>query len=129
MSVAPAVPVTAIIFGRRYGQMTTEQEVIVLVSKKTGRPESSITPEMTFYQLGLDGDDAVELIDELCRRYKVPAETIDLNKYIGPEGGGVFNHILYALSRKNKSSQEHKELRISDLIKTAIDRRWFDQPV
>jgi acyl carrier protein len=68
--------------------MSTEQEVIALVAKRTGRPESSITPEKTFYQLGIDGDDAVELIDELCRRYQVPAEKVDLNKYIGPEGAG-----------------------------------------
>lgn len=108
--------------------MTTEQEVIALVAKKTGRQESSITPESTFYQLGIDGDDAVELIDELCRRYKVPAEKIDLNKYIGPEGSGILNHIFYAFSRKEESSEERKELRISDLIKTATERRWFDQP-
>jgi acyl carrier protein len=108
--------------------MTTEQEVIALVAKKTGRPESSITSEKTFYQLGIDGDDAVELIGELCKRYGVPAEKIDLTKYIGPEGGGLFNHILYAASRKNESSEERKELRIADLIKTAEDRRWFDTP-
>ncbi len=106
--------------------MSTEQEVIALVAKRTGRPESSITPEKTFYQLGIDGDDAVELIDELCRRYQVPAEKVDLNKYIGPEGAGLFNHILYAVSCK--SSEERKELRIGDLIKTAEDRRWFDMP-
>jgi acyl carrier protein len=109
--------------------MTVAEEVIALVAKKTGRPEGSITPEKTFYQLGIDGDDAVELIDELCRRYQVPAEKVDLNKYIGPEGGGLVNHILYAVSRKNKSSEERKELRISDLIKTAEDHRWFDMPI
>lgn len=109
--------------------MTVAEEVIALVAKKTGRPESSITPEKTFYQLGIDGDDAVELIDELSRRYQVPAEKVDLNKYIGPEGGGLVNHILYAVSRKNKSSEERKELRISDLIKTAEDHRWFDMPI
>jgi acyl carrier protein len=85
--------------------MSTEQEVIALVAKKTGRSESSITPEKTFYQLGIDGDDAVELIDELCRRYQVPAEKVDLTKYIGPEGGGLFSHILYAVSRKSRSSE------------------------
>jgi acyl carrier protein len=108
--------------------MSTEQEVIALVAKRTGRSESSITPEKTFYQLGIDGDDAVELIDELCRRYQVPAEKVDLNKYIGPEGAGLFNHILYAVSRKSRSSEERKELRICDLIKTAEDHRWFDMP-
>ncbi len=109
--------------------MTTEQEVIALVAKKTGRPESSITPEKTFFQLGIDGDDAVELIAELCKRYQVPEEGIDLNKYLGPEGGGLFNHILFAMRRKDKPSQERKELRIGDLIKTAQEHRWFDAAV
>ena len=108
--------------------MSTEQEVIALVAKRTGRPESSITPEKTFYQLGIDGDDAVELIAELCKRYEVPTEKINLSKYVGPEGAGLFNHILYAVSRKGRSSEERKELRIGDLIKTAEDRRWFDIP-
>lgn len=109
--------------------MTVAEEVVALVAKKSGRPESSITPEKTFYQLGIDGDDAVELIDELGRRFQVPVEKVDLNRYIGPEGGGLFNHILFAVSRKNKSDEERKELRISDLIKTAEDHRWFDMPV
>lgn len=108
--------------------MTIEQEVIALVAKKTGKPENSITPEKTFYQLGIDGDDAVELISDLCRRYKVPAERIDLNRYIGPEGGGLLAYVFYAFSRKEKGSEERRELRISDLIKTAEERRWFDIP-
>jgi acyl carrier protein len=103
--------------------MSTEQEVIALVAKRTGRPASSITPEKTFYQLGIDGDDAVELIDELCKRYQVPAEKVDLNKYIGPEGWSLQP---YTVSRKSRGSEERKELRIGDLIKTAEDRRWFD---
>jgi hypothetical protein len=56
-----------------------------------------------------------------------PCGEVDLTKYIGPEGGGLFNHILYAVSRR--SSEERKELRIGDLIKTAEERRWFDMPL
>jgi acyl carrier protein len=109
--------------------MTTEQEVIALVAKKTGRPVSSIMPENTFYQLGIDGDDAVELVAELCKRYEVPTEKINLSKYVGPEGSGILNHILYAFSRKKtQSTEELAELRIRDLIQTAEDRRWFDMP-
>jgi acyl carrier protein len=109
--------------------MTTEQEVIALVAKKTGRPASSITPEKTFYQLGIDGDDAVELIAELCKRYEVPTEKINLSRYVGPEGSGILNHIIYAFSRKNtQSTEERAELRIRDLIQAAEDRRWFDMP-
>jgi acyl carrier protein len=109
--------------------MSVAEEVVALVAKKTGRPESSITPEKTFYQLGIDGDDAVELIGELCRRYEVPTEKINLSKYIGPEGSGILNHILYVFSRKNtQSTEECAELRIRDLIHTAEDRRWFDLP-
>jgi acyl carrier protein len=107
--------------------MSTEQEVIALVAKKTGRPESGITPEKTFYQLGIDGDDAVELIDDLCKRYQVPVEGIDLRKYIGPESGfGLLSHIFNAA--RGKGTAERKDLKIGDLIKTAETRRWFDTP-
>jgi acyl carrier protein len=106
--------------------MLIEEEVIGLVSQKTGIALQKITPEKTFYQLGIDGDDAVELISELCERYEVPTQQIDLRKYIGPEGGfGVINHLFNAVSRRK--SVEQKELRIRDLIKTAVDRRWFDE--
>ena len=94
--------------------MTTEQIMIDLVAKKIGTPESSVTPEKTFYQLEIDGDDAVELISELCRRYKVPAERIDLNRYIGSKGGGLFKAISFLPSAarneapKNAGSWESK---------------------
>ena len=42
--------------------LTTEQEVVSLVAKKTGIAASRITAEKTFYDLGIDGDDAVELV-------------------------------------------------------------------
>jgi acyl carrier protein len=108
--------------------MSIEQEVIELVAKKTGKTKDKITPEKTFYDLGIDGDDAVELVDALCERYQVPVEGVDLRKYIGPEGAfTVINHVFNAVAREG--SVERKELRISDLIKTAEDHRWFDAPV
>lgn len=108
--------------------MSTEQEVIELVARKTGKSKAKITPEKTFYDLGIDGDDAVELIAELCKRYQVPAEGVDLRKYIGPEGAfTVASHVYNAVARNG--STDRKELRISDLIKTAEDHRWFDAPL
>jgi acyl carrier protein len=111
--------------------MSLEDDVIGLVSKKTGIPSRKITPEKTFYQLGIDGDDAVELIDELCERYKVPVEGINLRRYIGPEASfGVISHIFDSVTRKSHvEPEERKELKISDLIKTAENHRWFDIPL
>lgn len=105
--------------------MSIEQEVIEFVARKTGKSRAKITREKTLYDLGIDGDDAVELIDELCTRYQVPVEGVDLRKYIGPEGAfTVADHVFNAVARRGSS--ERKELKISDLIKTAEDRRWFD---
>ena len=74
--------------------MSTEQEVVAFVAKKTGISASKITPEKTLYDLGIDGDDAVELITELFDRYKVPVEGVDLSRYIGPEAGfTVLSHL------------------------------------
>ncbi len=73
-------------------------------------------------------DPSLETAKKRGPLHQVPAEKVDLNKYIGPEGAGLFNHVLYAVSRNSRSSEERKELRIGDLIKTAEDRRWFDMP-
>jgi len=90
--------------------MTTEEEVVALVARKTGISVAKITPEKTFYQLGIDGDDAVELIDELCERYKVPVEGVDLRRYIGPEASfGVISQIFNALTRKSHVEPEEQE--------------------
>jgi len=103
--------------------MSVEQEVIALVVRKTGISASKITPEKTLYQLGIDGDDAVELVDEVCERYHVRVDKVDLNKYIGPEAAftvssNFFNAVM--------GDAERRDLRISDLIKTAEVGRWFD---
>ena len=63
--------------------MTTEEEVVALVARKTGISVSKITPEKTFYQLGIDGDDAVELIDELCERVAYRGGAADEDKAAG----------------------------------------------
>lgn len=108
--------------------MSIEQEVVELVARMTGKSKAKITPEKTFRDLGIDGDDAVELIDKLCEQYQVPVDGVDLRKYIGPEGAfTVVNHVFNAVARKGTT--ECKELKISDLIKTAEDHRWFDAPV
>ena len=106
--------------------MSRKEEVIELVARKTGKLKAKITPEKTFRDLGIDGDDAVELIDELCKRYQVPVEGLDLRKYIGPEGAFTLASSLSVAARKNCSAR--KELKIKDLIKTAEDHHWFDAP-
>lgn len=106
--------------------MSIEEDVIGLVARKTGISARKITPEKTFFQLGIDGDDAVELISELCEQYLIPAQEVDLKRYIGPEGSfTVANHLFNAVARRK--NVEQKELKIADLIKTAEDGRWFDQ--
>jgi acyl carrier protein len=105
--------------------MSKEEEVIEFIAKKTCIAPEKITPDKSFYDLGTDGDDAVELVDELCERYKVDIEGLDLSRYIGPEAGfGVVSHLFNALTRKR--SAERKDLKIGDLIKTAEDGRWFE---
>jgi len=44
--------------------ISLEEEVIELVARKTGKSKAKITPGKTFYDLGIDGDDTVELIAE-----------------------------------------------------------------
>jgi hypothetical protein len=47
-----------------------------LVAKKSCRPGSSIIQGKDLLSLGIDGDDAVELVDDVCKQYDVPAKKI-----------------------------------------------------
>ena len=108
--------------------MSFEDEVIALIAKKRGISPDRIRPEMSFYRLGIDGDDAVELIEELCDRFSINPAEIDLSRYtIGSEGWGIGPS---SPTQQNISLQWAPpvpiDLRVRDLIQSAEGRKWFD---
>jgi acyl carrier protein len=108
--------------------MSLEEEVIALIARKQSLSPDRITPEMTFYRLGIDGDDAVELIEELCERFSINTTEIDLRRYtIGPEGWGIGpNFPSQQIISLQWTPPVPIDLRVKDLIRSAEGGKWFD---
>ena len=51
--------------------MSIEQEVIDLVARKTGKSKAKITPEKTFYELGIEFNGPAEVGDGFDRVFQV----------------------------------------------------------
>jgi acyl carrier protein len=64
--------------------------------------------------LGVDGDDAVELLEEYSKRFSVDISNFPFNEYFGPEVGSNPISFLYCLFVKNPGNL--KTLYIRDLV-------------
>jgi acyl carrier protein len=108
--------------------MSIEEDVVDLIADRQGIAPERITPDMSFPQLGIDGDDALELIEELCDRYSIDLGEIDLRRYtVGPEGWGIgLNSPPRQFISIKWSTPFPVDLLVKDLIRSAELRRWFD---
>lgn len=73
----------------------------------------------------IDGDDAIELLEEFSERHEVDMSDFNFGDYFGPECGcnpvSVFI-VLYLLITKGKTIEN--ELTVDDLVKAAISHKW-----
>ena len=108
--------------------MTIPQRVLLLVAENRATTPDQIRPGMTFHELGIDGDDAVELIEAVCELFSIDPKEIDLGRYtIGPEGWGFgLNSPPNKFISLKDCPPDPVELRVEDLIRSAETGRWFD---
>jgi acyl carrier protein len=94
--------------------------VISLVARKTGVKVSKISQQTDLvYDLGIDGDDAVELIDEFEHEFGVEMPNSEYDKHFGPEGLNPL--CLFSLSWWRDKA---KPLTIADLVRAAESGVW-----
>jgi hypothetical protein len=81
--------------------------------------------------LGVDGDDAVELMEEFSKRFDVDLETFHIGEYFGCEGlppRFLFDWLIIIFKRLlGKSAYEAaglKPLSVACLVQTAEKKRW-----
>ena len=74
-----------------------------------------------FADLGIDGDDAHELIDAFSKRFHVDMARFVFADYFGPEAG--FNPLVY-MWRRLLLRSARKELTIRDLERAVSEKQW-----
>ena len=104
------------------------EEVIKIVAEKSGKPASSISESSTLLgDLGLDGDDAWEVIERCHDKYNVDFSSFYFSKHFRNEP--CFKGIVY-FYRKIKYKDEHiaskkEPVTVSQLIKSCESGSWL----
>lgn len=79
-----------------------------------------------FHDLGVDGEDAVDLMNGFAVEFNVSLEGFDFQKYFGAEAASGPMAFFLELFTKEKSGKLHR-LEISDLVWAASNGRLSDQ--
>lgn len=107
----------------RFDQL--QADIIAWLRSELRVPENrALSPQTSVnVDLGVDGDDGVELVAAFCARYKVAPSAIQLNRYFGPEAGANPISLLLGLARAfvGKNVSRLEPLRISRLVRLAAE--------
>lgn len=97
------------------------RKVIAFIAKKAGVNKSKISLESRLgSDLGLDGDDALELLEGFGEEFNVSIENIDFEKYFNEEYDiwGIQN-LFNRLFRKDKFiDKRNNEIFVSQLVES-----------
>lgn len=116
--------------------MNAMPEIIELARKYSGK--SNVLPESRLLSdLGLDGDDAGELIEALSKRFDISWEGFHWLRYFGDEYLDPFAPALSTVAqwlsadfrqRWKNAREVEREITIAHLARVAEARRWIEPP-
>src|SRR5215213_5336533 len=103
--------------------------VVNLVAEQCGVRASRITPDTTLFgDLGIDGDDGIEVLEKLAREFSVDMSRCQPCRYFGPEGFYPWAPLYWIVLAFRKGSPEErarlKPVTIADLVRSAELGRW-----
>ncbi len=102
-----------------------EQGVFELVSRKTGLPTTSLSLQQRLLQdLGIDCDDAAELLGELAKDYELDLRNLDFGKHFRSEP-----HLLTVFKLPSTRTRELAQkipVTIADLILAVRTGTWAE---
>ncbi len=100
-----------------------EQVVLEIVSRRSGVPLSSLSKDDRLLQdLGVDGDDAVEILLELQRAFRIDMRTFNVQRHFRAEPN-LLSFLRRAWGR-GPDDKSKVPVRIADLIDAAISGKW-----
>jgi acyl carrier protein len=106
-----------------------DDRVIAFVADRTGCRATKLTLDTTLFgDLGVDGDDGVELLEAVGREFSVDMSDCHATRYFGPEGFVPWAPLYWLILAFRKGGPEQRArlqpIRISDLIRSAQLGRW-----
>lgn len=106
--------------------------VVAFVAQQSGVSVDRLRPETTLFgDLGTDGDDGIDLLDDFAREFSIDLSRCDATRYFGPEGlvpWFVFCLVIWAFRRGTPEERARLQpISIADLVLSAELGRWAGQ--
>ena len=106
-----------------------EPKVLSLLARFAGVESIALRGDTTLFgDLGIDGDDAAELMSEFERRFLVDMTAYDPSQFFGGEGMWPWFPVAWLELLFRRGTPENraglKLLTVQDLIDAASNRRW-----
>lgn len=103
------------------------EQVKDFVAEITGVKQERLTEATRLgHDLGVDGEDAAELIQAFVQRFQVDMSEFNFDSHFGPEAG--FNPITYLIGRVFRRHEiETVPVTIADLAEAATTGKWESQ--
>ncbi len=103
-----------------------EAQVVEFVAHNLGVRVSKLRMDARlFHDLGVDGADGWELLEEFAERFHVDMTTLELDRHFGPEAGAnPLTFVRWLFDPAFRRGDQMQPIRIKDLIQAATARRW-----
>src|SRR5262245_47719020 len=100
---------------------TLPERVMEMIADETRCHPSLLHPETDLWDIGVDGDDARDLLLRLSNDFGVNLESMQLHRHFGPEGTNLFSVFLPGWWRWRR---ERIPVTIADLVEAAHTKTW-----
>ena len=108
------------------------ERVKAFVAKRARASEKKINPDTRLEDLGIGGDDGVELLEAFCEACEIQnMNEIDPNEYFAPEGCSYFGifvffyDLVFDREKLREETNGYIPITLRDLVKSAEAKRWI----
>jgi hypothetical protein len=93
-----------------------------MIADQTRRHLSQLRPETDLFQdLGVDGDDAVDLLRRLREEFDANLDALQFDRHFGPDG---FNPLALVIPSWRRWKRERIPVTIADIVEAAQTKHW-----
>jgi acyl carrier protein len=101
-------------------------DIIMICSKVSGIYANKITLDSSInYDLKIDGDDIIEIINQLDNKYGLNTNNFNYSKYFDDEGDA---NIIRSFLRFKPKKIEY-DVKIKDLYNWVVNKEWKEEKV
>lgn len=128
-SCAVRLPLTFVVRRRSAMSSPSRAEITDFIASFVGIPSVGLSVSTTLFgDLGIDGDDAHDLLAAFGKRFNVDLSALDITKHFGPEGAWPWALFYWVVLWSRSGTPEQKArlspITIADLVRAVESGKW-----